>query len=53
MNPYDKFLGLIVVEELTESSWWTDAIFRGLEERSWDKPVLDSKVAAAPTQLKS
>ena len=34
MNVLDKLLGLALTEDLTETTWWTDTIFRGLEECS-------------------
>jgi hypothetical protein len=32
MNMLDKLLGLGFVEDLAETTWWTDTIFRGLKQ---------------------
>lgn len=32
MSILDRLLGLSTEEDLTETSWWTDTIFRGLEQ---------------------
>ena len=32
MNVFDKFLGLTWPDDVTETPWWADAVFRGLEE---------------------
>jgi len=34
---FDKFLGFDLFEDLTETTWWTDTVFRGLEKGSSDK----------------
>jgi hypothetical protein len=33
----DKLLGLDLVEDLTETTWWTDNVFRGLEKADLDE----------------
>ena len=50
MSMFDKILGLDLVEDLTETTWWTETIFRGLEKGGSDKRAIDFEVAAAPTQ---
>ncbi len=32
MSILDKLIGLGLAEDLTETSWWTDAVFRGLAQ---------------------
>lgn len=52
MSMFDKLLGFDLVEDLTETTWWTETIFRGLEKRS-NKQAIDLEVAAASTQTRS
>jgi hypothetical protein len=52
MNMLDKLLGLGFVEDLAESSWWTDTIFRGLEQDgSEEKDIVGG--ASAPSSERS
>ena len=37
MSMFDKLLGFDLVEDLTETTWWTETIFRGLEKRGSDR----------------
>ncbi len=53
MNVFDKLLGLEITEDLTETAWWTDTVFRGLEMDDSDEQGIGIEVAAAPTQLPS
>ena len=53
MNVFDKFLGRILAEDLTETTWWADTVFRGLEEDWSIEQVIDSDAAAAATQQTS
>jgi hypothetical protein len=46
----DKLLGLDLVEDLTETAWWTDNVFRGLEKAAFDEQGTDLGDAAAATQ---
>ena len=45
MNVFDKFLGLTWPDDVTETTWWADAVFRGLEERRLNEQVIDSEAA--------
>ena len=45
MNVFDKFLGLTWPDDVTETPWWAEAVFRGLEERLADEQVIDSEAA--------
>ena len=45
MNVFDKFLGLTWPDDVTETTWWADAVYRGLEERAADEHVIDSEAA--------
>ena len=53
MSMFDKFLGFDLVEDLTETTWWTETIFRGLEKGGSGKQATDFEVAVAPTQTHS
>ena len=46
MSILDKLIGLGLAEDLTESSWWTDAVFRGLAQEDFDPHETGSAVAA-------
>jgi hypothetical protein len=46
MSILDKLIGMGLAEDLTESSWWTDAVFRGLAEEEFDPQDAASAVAA-------
>jgi hypothetical protein len=37
----DKLLGLKLVDDIAETSWWTDTIFRGLEQDRTEEQGLD------------
>ena len=50
MNMFDKFLGFDLFEDLTETTWWADTVFRGLEKGGSDKQESDFEAGAAPTQ---
>ena len=52
MKVFDKFLGLTWPDDVTETPWWADAVFRGLEERLADEQVIDSE-AAGTDQLRT
>jgi hypothetical protein len=32
MNIFDTLLGIKLDEDFTDTSWWTDAVFRGLTQ---------------------
>jgi len=49
MNMLDKFLGFDLFEDLTETTWWTDTVFRGLEKGGSGKQDGNFEVEAAPT----
>ena len=46
MSILDKLIGLGMGEDLTESSWWTDAVFRGLAQEDFEPQDAGSAVAA-------
>jgi hypothetical protein len=46
MSILDKLIGLGLAEDLTESSWWTDAVIRALAEEEFDPQDAASAVAA-------
>jgi hypothetical protein len=50
MNMLDKFLGFDLFEDLTETTWWADTVFRGLEKGGSDKKESDFESGAARTQ---
>jgi hypothetical protein len=50
MNMLDKFLGFDLFEDLTETTWWADTVFRGLEKRGSDKQESDFEAADDTTQ---
>ena len=52
MRIFDKFLGRKLIEDLlgppnAESTWWTDAIFRGLQEGGLDELGAESERAGS------
>jgi len=47
---FDKFLGFDLFEDLTDTTWWTDTVFRGLEKGSSEKQESGFEVAGNPTQ---
>jgi len=50
MNVFNKILRRGFVDDLTETTWWTDAIFRGLEHGLPDEHVIDSRIGASANQ---
>lgn len=50
MNVFDKLLGFDLDEDLTETSWWTETVFRGLEKRGTAKQDSRIEVTAAANQ---
>lgn len=53
MNVFDRFLGLKWPDDITETTWWADAVFRELEEVRFNEQVIDSAVADGTTQQTS
>ena len=53
MNVFDKFLGLTWPEDITETTWWADMVFRELEECQSNEQDIDSEIAAAAIQQAS
>ena len=52
MGIFDTLLGRMLIEDLlrppnAESTWWTDAIFRGLQEGGLDELGAESDRAAS------
>jgi hypothetical protein len=52
MNMLDKLLGLGSVDDLAETSWWTDTIFRGLEQDASEEGDVGGG-ASAPSSERS
>ena len=52
MNVFD-ILGLRWPENITETTWWADTVFRELEERESSDQVVDSGIVAGATQQTS
>jgi len=50
MNMLDKFLGFDLFEDLTETTWWADTVFRGLEKSGSNKQENDFEAVGEPTQ---
>ena len=50
MNVFDKFLGIDLFEDLTETTWWADTVFRGLEKGVGDQQEGDLEVNRDLTQ---
>ena len=48
MSILDRLLGLSTEEDLTETSWWTDTIFRGLELAGSAEDLAGSEGSAPP-----
>ena len=46
MSILDKLIGLGLGEDLTETSWWTDTVFRVLAEEEFDPQDAAAAVAA-------
>ena len=53
MNVFDRFLGLKWPDDITETTWWADTVFRELEEGRSDEQVINSAVTDAATQQTS
>lgn len=53
MNVFDKILSLALIEDLTETPWWTDCVFRALEEDASNEPSYDAETADPAGQLTS
>ncbi len=53
MNVFDKFLGLTWPDDVTETPWWADAVFRGLEESRSNEKDIDSEGGVAETELRT
>ena len=50
MNVFDKILSLTLIEELTESPWWTDSVFRALEQDASNENGYDTEIAGPAAQ---
>lgn len=50
MSILDKLLGLTLIEDLTETAWWTEVVFRELEQGYPDERMIDAGGAAASTE---
>ena len=48
MNVIEKLLGSSLTEDLTESTWWTETVFRELERGFSDEQVGGAELAAPP-----
>ena len=46
MSILDKLIGLGLAEDLTESPWWTDTVFRALAQEEFDPHETGTEVAA-------
>ena len=46
MSILDKLIGLGLAADLTETPWWTDAVFRALAEEDFDPQDAASGSAA-------
>ncbi len=53
MNVFDRFLGLKWPDDITETTWWADTVFRELEEGRSDEQVINSAVTDEATQQTS
>ena len=51
MNILDKLFGLDLIEDVTETTWWADGVFRRLESDASDGQSIDFEVTTARTQL--
>jgi hypothetical protein len=53
MNILDKFLGFEADGDLTDTPWWTDTIFRGLEREAAGEAFSDAPASGDmnPLQL--
>jgi hypothetical protein len=50
MSIVDKLLGLRLVEEETETAWWTDAVHRGLAQYAADEQDIDFEDSPATSE---
>ena len=50
MNIFDKFIGFDLFEDLTETTWWADTVYRGLEKGGSDTQESDFDVVGNLTQ---
>lgn len=53
MNVFDKILGQALIEDLTDTSWWTDTVFRALEQDALNERGVDPEVAGSAGQQTS
>ena len=53
MNVFDKILSLALIEDLTETPWWTDCVFRALEEDASNQPSYETVIADPAGQVTS
>lgn len=51
MNVFAYLLGLRSIEDLTDTSWWAETVFRELERSSSSDQGTDSELPAVPTRL--
>lgn len=47
MSIFDKLLDLALIEDLTETAWWTETVFRELEQEDSDERALGPEVPGA------
>jgi hypothetical protein len=48
MNVIEKLLGLRPIQDLTETTWWTETVFRELERDVTAVRGIGSELAAPP-----
>ena len=51
MSILDKLIGLGLAEDLTETAWWTDTVFRELSRTDEDLPATASEAASETAGL--
>ena len=49
MSIFDVLLGIKLDEEFTDTSWWADAVFRGLAEQGVSDQALDLEATDSAT----
>jgi hypothetical protein len=50
MNIFDRLIAIKLDEDFTETTWWTDAVYRGLEQDADElSGELEAASAATPT----
>ena len=50
MSIFDRLFGISLAEDVTETAWWTDSVFRHLERGLSEEAANDTDACVEPSQ---